>query len=80
MPITGFARTQVMILESASLKPIKVLFSFHCGNCVYMNIHDIATLIGGCGKGLKGGRVYQKIGDTVVFDSRDGRKRKNRRN
>lgn len=53
-----------------SIKPIKELFSFHCGSCGYKNIHDISTLTCGFGKELKGVRVYQKIGDTVVYYSR----------
>jgi hypothetical protein len=57
--------------RTQSNKPIKELFSFHCGSCGYKNIHDIAELKCGCGKELKGVRVYQKIEDTVVYDSRN---------
>ncbi|HEX2106160.1 MAG TPA: hypothetical protein VHF28_00370 [Nitrososphaera sp.] len=46
------------------------LYSFHCSNCGYRNIHDIKTLACGCGNGLHGILVYRKIGDTVIYDTR----------
>ena len=58
-----------------SRKPIKELFSFHCGSCGYKNIHDVSSLRCGCGNELKGIRVYQKIGDTVVYDNRGSKRR-----
>jgi hypothetical protein len=51
------------------------LYSFHCNNCGYRNIHDIKLLTCGCGKELQGILVYRKIGDTVIFDTRQKRKR-----
>jgi hypothetical protein len=51
------------------------LHSFHCSNCGYRNIHDIKVLICGCGKELEGLLVYRKIGDTVIYDTRQKRKR-----
>jgi hypothetical protein len=50
------------------------LYSFHCGYCGYRNIHDIKMLICGCGKELHGILVYRKIGDTVIYDTRQKRK------
>lgn len=52
------------------------LYSFHCGNCGYQNIHNVRTLVCGCGKEMQGVLVFRKIGDTVIYDSRE---RKNRR-
>jgi hypothetical protein len=51
------------------------LYSFHCSNCGYRNIHDIKMLTCGCGKELQGILVYRKIGDTVIYDARQKRKR-----
>jgi hypothetical protein len=51
------------------------LYSFHCSNCGYRNIHDIKILTCGCGKELQGILVYRKIGDTVIYDARQKRKR-----
>jgi hypothetical protein len=51
------------------------LYSFQCGNCGYRNIHDIKKLTYGCGKELQGVLVYRKIGDTVIYDTREKRKR-----
>jgi hypothetical protein len=51
------------------------LYSFHCGNCGYRNIHDIKILTCGCGKVLHGILVYRKIGETVTYDTRQKRKR-----
>jgi hypothetical protein len=51
------------------------LYSFHCGNCGYRNVHDIKVLTCGCGKKLQGMLVYRKIGDTVIYDARQKRKR-----
>lgn len=51
------------------------LYSFHCGNCGYRNIHNIKILTCGCGKELQGILVYRKIGDTVIYDIREKRKR-----
>jgi hypothetical protein len=51
------------------------LYSFHCSNCGYRNIHDIKMLTCGCGKELQGMLVYRKIGDTVIYDTRHNRKR-----
>ncbi len=53
------------------------LYSFHCSNCGYRNIHDIKTLACGCGNELHGILVYRKIGDTVIYDTRP-KKRKHR--
>ena len=60
-----------------STDKITELYSFHCGDCGYRNIHNIKSLTCGCGKDLKGSLVYQKLGDTVIYDNRD--KRKHRR-
>ena len=51
------------------------LYSFHCGNCSYRNIHDIKILTCGCGKELQGIVVFRKIGDTVIYDARRKRTR-----
>jgi hypothetical protein len=51
------------------------LYSFRCDNCNYRNIHDIKMLTCGCGKELQGMLVYRKIGDTVIYDTRQKRKR-----
>ena len=51
------------------------LYSFHCSNCNYRNIHDIKMLTCGCGKELQGMLVYRMIGDTVIYDSRQKRNR-----
>jgi hypothetical protein len=50
------------------------LYSFHCDNCGYRNIHDIRMLTCGCGKELHGILVYRKIGDTVIYDRRQKRR------
>ena len=55
---------------------IKELFSFHCGKCGYHNIHNVKELECGCGSKLQGVIVYRKIGDTVVYDMRRGKKRR----
>ena len=52
------------------------LYSFHCGNCGYRNIHDIKVLTCGCGKELQGLLVYRKIGDTVIYDTRQKKRKK----
>jgi hypothetical protein len=52
------------------------LYSFHCGNCGYRNIHNIKTLTCGCGKELQGIIVYRKIGDTVIYDTTEKRKKR----
>lgn len=57
---------------------ITELYSFHCSNCGYKNIHNVKELTCGCGKQLEGKLVYQKIGDTVVYDRREGRKKRRR--
>ena len=62
--------------SSGKEERILELYSFHCGNCGYRNIHDIRTLICGCGKELHGTLVYRKIGDTVIYDTTEKRKRK----
>ena len=51
------------------------LYSFQCSNCGYRNIHDIKMLTCGCGKELQGILVYRKIGDTVIYDTRQKKKR-----
>jgi hypothetical protein len=51
------------------------LYSFHCSNCGYRNIHNIKILACGCGKELQGMLVYRKIGDTIIYDTRKKRKR-----
>jgi hypothetical protein len=51
------------------------LYSFHCGNCGYRNIHDIKMLTCGCGNELYGILVYRKIGDTVIYDTRQKRRK-----
>jgi hypothetical protein len=51
------------------------LYSFHCSNCGYSNIHDVKMLTCGCGKELQGMLAYRKIRDTVIFDTRQKRKR-----
>ena len=51
------------------------LYSFHCGNCGYRNIHDIKMLTCGCGNELHGILVYRKIGDTVIYDTRQKRRK-----
>jgi hypothetical protein len=45
------------------------LYSLHCSNCDYSNIHDIndIMLTCCCGKELQGILVYRKIGDTVIL-------------
>jgi len=60
--------------ESKQGKVIE-LYSFHCGNCNYRNIHDIKILTCGCGKELQGIVVLRKIGDTVIYDARRKRTR-----
>jgi hypothetical protein len=50
------------------------LYSFHCGNCGYRNIHDVKVLNCGCGKVLQGMLVYRKVGDTVIYDMREKKK------
>jgi hypothetical protein len=57
---------------------ITELFSFHCGNCGYKNIHNVKEMTCGCEKKLEGRLVYQKINDTVIFDMREGKKRRRR--
>lgn len=54
------------------------LYSFHCSGCGYRNIHDVKTLSCGCGIELHGTLVYRKIGDTVIYDMRERRKRGSR--
>ena len=54
------------------------LYSFHCGNCGYRNIHDIKMLTCGCGKELQGLLVYRKIGGTVIYDARQKNRKKGR--
>jgi hypothetical protein len=54
---------------------ITELYSFHCGNCDYRNIHDIKMLTCGCDNELHGIRVYRKIGDTVIYDTRQKRRK-----
>ena len=54
------------------------LYSFHCGNCSYRNIHDIKALTCGCGKELQGLLVYRKIGDTIIYDARQKKRKKGR--
>ncbi|AIC16620.1 hypothetical protein [Nitrososphaera viennensis] len=60
--------------SNSSAGPVKELYSFHCGNCGYRNIHDVKTLPCGCGKELQGVLVYRKVGDTVIYDTRERRK------
>lgn len=50
---------------------VKELYSFHCGNCGYKNIHNMEILTCGCGKTLAGRLVYRKIGDTIIYDTRE---------
>lgn len=52
------------------------LHLFHCGNCGYRNIHNIKILTCGCGKELEGILVYRKIGDTVVYDTTEKRRKR----
>jgi hypothetical protein len=54
------------------------LYSFNCTNCGYRNIHNLKTLKCGCTKELTGLLVYCKIGDTVIYDTREKRKRTRR--
>jgi hypothetical protein len=54
---------------------IMELYSFHCSNCGYRNIHNIKKLTCGCDKELQGILVYRKIGDTVIYDTREKGKR-----
>jgi hypothetical protein len=54
---------------------IMKLYSFYCNNCGYRNIHDIKVFKCGCGKELAGILVYHKIGDTLIYDKREKRKR-----
>jgi hypothetical protein len=35
----------------------------------------VKELTCGCGKELKGNLVYQKIGDTIIYDMREGGKK-----
>lgn len=58
---------------------ITELYSFRCGSCGYHNIHNVKELDCGCGNRVQGVIVYRKIGDTVVYDAREGRKMKGRR-
>jgi hypothetical protein len=53
---------------------VNELYSFRCGNCCYRNIHDVKVLTCGCGKELHGTLVYRKVGDVVIYDTREGRK------
>jgi hypothetical protein len=46
---------------------IMELYSLHCSNCDYSNIHDIRMFTCCCGKELQGILVYRKIGDTVIL-------------
>ena len=50
---------------------MKELYSFQCGSCGYRNIHDIEEMVCGCGKQLRGKLVYRRIGDTVIYDSKE---------
>jgi hypothetical protein len=50
------------------------LYSFNCSNCGYRNIHNLKILRCGCAKELTGTLVYCKIGDTVIYDTREKRK------
>jgi hypothetical protein len=44
------------------------LYSLHCSNCDYSNIHDINDImLTCCGTELQGILVYRKIGDTVIL-------------
>jgi len=65
--------------SSSSQKEERIaeLYSFHCGNCGYRNIHNIRELVCGCGKELAGTLVYRRIEDTVIYDAREkkGRRR-----
>jgi hypothetical protein len=54
---------------------IRELYSFHCGNCGYRNIHDIKMVTCGCDNELHGILVYRKIGDTVIYDTRQKRRK-----
>jgi hypothetical protein len=54
-------------------KKVKELYSFQCGSCGYRNIHDVSEMVCGCGKQLRGTLVYRRIGDTVIYDSRERR-------
>lgn len=54
-------------------EPVTELFSFHCGSCGYRNIHDVKVLTCGCGQQLQGRQVYRKVGDTVIYDTREKR-------
>jgi hypothetical protein len=64
--------------SSGKVGKITELYSFQCGNCGYKNIHNVKELECGCGKELKGNLVYQKIGDTVIFDMSEGKKKHRR--
>jgi len=63
---TDFANKEGKITE---------LYSFRCGNCSYHNIHNFKELDCGCGKKVIGVLAYRRIGDTVIYDMREGRKR-----
>jgi len=55
---------------------ITELYSFRCGNCGYHNIHNVKEIECGCGKKVQGLIVYRKIGNTVVYDMREGKKKR----
>ena len=59
---------------TAGAAGITELYSFHCANCGYKNIHNIKQMTCGCGRSLEGTLVYRKVGDTVIYDMR-GRSR-----
>ena len=61
--------------DTRSEDRITELYSFHCESCGYRNIHNVKELVCGCGKQLLGNLVYRKIGDTVIYDMRQGSKK-----
>lgn len=65
--------------EAGSALRVKELYSFHCGNCGYRNIHDVKVLTCGCGNQLQGRQVYRKVGDTVIYDTRERKRSRARR-
>lgn len=55
------------------------LFSLHCLNCGYRNIHNLKRMTCGCGKNLDGVLVFRKVGDTVIYDTRGKAREKKKR-
>jgi hypothetical protein len=58
---------------------ITELYSFHCASCGYKNIHNFKIMTCGCDRQLEGSLVYRKIGNTVIYDTRERRKKGNSR-